>query len=122
MNKIPYLLLFCTFLLAHCSFLGNAPITEASFPGGEDALGQYVVNHLRYPADGQNKEGTVLLRFVVEKDGQISQPEVVESVSPALDREAMKILDNMPSWEPGRRGSKAVRTTVTLPVQFIIKQ
>lgn len=120
--KTSFWMLLTALLFSSCSFLADKPVTEAQFPGGEETLAQYVVNHLRYPADAEGMVGTVIVKFYVEKDGSISQPEIVDSVSASLDREALKLIENMPNWEPGRRGKNPVRTEMKLPVRFVLKQ
>lgn len=119
MKKYIFLSIFA--FVTGCSFFNHTP-TEAQFPGGEEALGEYVVSHLRYPSDGEGMEGTVIVKFYIELDGSVSQPEIIDSVSAPLDREALKLIENMPNWEPGKRGTNPVRTEVKLPVRFLVKR
>ena len=90
------------------------------FPGGTQALLEYMRTHIRYPADAreQDIQGRVLVVFIVNKDGSIAEPEVVKSVSPSLDEEALRIISTMPKWNPGMQRGKPVRTRYTLPVNF----
>ena len=90
------------------------------FPGGTQALLEYMRTHIRYPADAreQDIQGRVLVVFIVNKDGSIAEPEVVKSVSPSLDEEALRMISTMPKWNPGMQRGKPVRTRYTLPVNF----
>ena len=90
------------------------------FPGGTQALLEYMRTHIRYPADAreQDIQGRVLVTFIVNKDGSIAEPEVVKSVYPSLDEEALKMISTMPKWKPGMNRGKPVRTKYTLPVNF----
>ena len=90
------------------------------FPGGTQALLEYMRTHIRYPADAreQDIQGRVLVTFIVNKDGSIAEPEVVKSVYPSLDEEALKMISTMPKWKPGMHRGIPVRTKYTLPVNF----
>ncbi len=90
------------------------------FPGGTQALLEYMRTHIRYPADAreQDIQGRVLVVFIVNKDGSIAEPEVVKSVYPSLDEEALRFISTMPKWNPGMQRGKPVRTRYTLPVNF----
>ncbi|MDR0422933.1 MAG: M56 family metallopeptidase [Proteiniphilum sp.] len=90
------------------------------FPGGDAALMQFVSDNIRYPAEAKEKgiEGRVFLNFVVEKDGRISNVDVVSGVDPLLDAEAVRVLRLMPAWTPGKQRGEVVRVRFTLPVVF----
>jgi len=90
------------------------------FPGGTDALLEYMRTNIRYPADAreQDIQGRVLVTFIVNKDGSIAEPEVVKSIYPSLDEEAVRMISTMPKWKPGMNRGKPVRTKYTLPVNF----
>ena len=103
----------------------NGPIFEivernASFPGGKKAMMDYFYKNLKYPAGAlsKNKEGRVVVQFVINKDGSICDVKVLESVDPELDAEAVRVVKAMPRWTPGRAGGKSVRTRTSLPVTF----
>lgn len=91
------------------------------FPGGNAALNQYLTTHLTYPsaARAAGAEGTVLVQFVVEKDGSISNVKTVLPVYPSLDEEAMRIVRGLPKWIPGEdsNGNK-VRVYYNIPFRF----
>ena len=90
------------------------------FPGGEQALIDYLSKHIKYPpvAEENGIQGRVVLRFVVEKDGSISQVEVIKSVDPSLDKEAIRVTKSIPHWIPGKQNGQPVRVKFTLPVTF----
>lgn len=90
------------------------------FPGGPDALLEFMRKNINYPADAREKDiqGRVLVTFIVNKDGSLTEPEVVKSVDPLLDAEALRLISVMPKWKPGTQRGKPVRTKYTLPVNF----
>ncbi len=90
------------------------------FPGGTAALLEYLRKNIKYPAicRENNIQGRVIVSFVVNKDGAIVDPEVVKSVNPSLDKEAVRVISNMPPWKPGKQRGKAVRVKYTVPVNF----
>ncbi len=92
------------------------------FPGGMKALMEYISTNLRYPEDAkqQKTEGRVIARFTVKKDGSIGDVNIVRGVSPSLDAEAVRVLSDMPKWQPGMQDGKAVPTLYTVPVVFRI--
>ena len=91
-----------------------------SFPGGSSALMQYLANNIKYPVVAQENgvQGRVVVSFVVEKDGSISDVKVVRSVDPSLDREAQRVVRSMPRWIPGKQNGSAVRVKYNVPVSF----
>ena len=90
------------------------------FPGGVQALMQFLYENIRYPEAAQTagKEGRVVVQFVVEADGTVSSAKVVRSISEDLDAEALRVVNAMPRWTPGKHKGKAVRVKYTLPVSF----
>ena len=90
------------------------------FPGGNGALFQYLSKNIKYPAIPQEEgiQGRVIIQFVVDKDGTITDPVVVRSVDPYLDKEALRVIKAMPKWKPGLQRNKAVRVKYTVPVAF----
>lgn len=93
---------------------------SAAFPGGDQALRQWIVQNMKYPAKAMEngESGRVLVSFIVNKDGSISDAQIVKSVSPILDEEALRVVGMMPAWTPGVQGGKPVRTKFTLPLTF----
>ena len=93
---------------------------EAMFPGGMEAMMKYLQENIKYPEQAKNNgvQGRVIVQFVVNKDGSISNDTVVRSVDPLLDAEAIRVVRNMPNWTPGKQRGEAVRVRFTLPVTF----
>ena len=91
-----------------------------SFPGGQGALMQYLASNIKYPVVAQENgvQGRVIVSFVVERDGSISDVKVARSVDPSLDREAQRVVKSMPKWKPGKQNGSAVRVKYTVPVVF----
>lgn len=91
------------------------------FPnGGFAGLMRYLGENIRYPEAAKNagKQGRVTVQFVVEKDGSISNAKVIRNVDPALDQEAVRVISEMPKWQPGMQRGEAVRVKFTVPVMF----
>ena len=91
-----------------------------SFPGGQVALMSYLASNIKYPVVAQENgvQGRVIVSFVVERDGSISDVKVARSVDPSLDREAQRVVKSMPRWKPGKQNGSAVRVKYTVPVVF----
>ncbi|MBR4729859.1 MAG: energy transducer TonB [Prevotella sp.] len=90
------------------------------YPGGQAALLKYLAKNIKYPvvAEGNGIQGRVIVTFVVERDGSITDVKVVKSVDPSLDEEALRVVKAMPKWKPGMINGKPVRVKETVPVQF----
>lgn len=90
------------------------------YPGGMAAMMDFFYKNMKYPKEAleAKQEGRVIAQFVVEKDGCISDAHIVKSVSPALDAEALRIVNAMPNWTPGRQNGKPVRVKYTVPISF----
>ena len=90
------------------------------FPGGQAALLEYLAKNIKYPvvAEENGVQGRVIVTFVVERDGSITDVKVVKSVDPSLDKEAARVVKSMPKWQPGKQNGSAVRVKYTVPVQF----
>lgn len=94
---------------------------QASFPGGDKAMMNYLYKNLKYPKDAldNGKQGRVVVQIVVGTDGYISDVKVLESVYPSLDAEAVRVVKAMPRWIPERlEGGKLVRVRTSLPITF----
>ncbi len=91
-----------------------------AFPGGDAALFKFLGDNVKYPVIAQENgvQGRVICQFVVNKDGSIVDVEVVRSVDPSLDKEAIRVIKSMPKWSPGQQRGKPVRVKYTLPVNF----
>lgn len=89
-------------------------------PEFKGSMMQWLYQNLKYPEEAvkNNIEGRVIVRFVVGKNGKIYNPEVVRSIHPALDAEAVRVIKAMPEWTPGLKDGKAVNVKYTIPVSF----
>ena len=90
------------------------------YPGGPKALFEFLSNTVNYPEEAEKAgtQGRVIATFVVEKDGSISGAKVVKSVDPLLDAEALRVINAMPNWTPGKQNGKVVRVKYTVPISF----
>ena len=93
------------------------------YPGGMPELMQYLAKNIKHPIQAQKKgiEGRVTVRFIVEKDGSISNVTVVRHIHPLLDKEAVRVIKAMPKWSPGMLNGKPVRVKFNIPVAFRLK-
>ena len=91
-----------------------------SFPGGMPELMSWLNQNIKYPviAAENGVQGRVIVQFVVEKDGSITDVKVAKSVDPSLDKEASRVVSAMPKWTPGKQNGSAVRVKYTVPVTF----
>ena len=94
-----------------------------SFPGGSQKLKEFIEENLRYPKALEETcvQGRVIVRFIVERNGKLSNVKVVKSVHPALDKEALRIVKLMPRWIPGRQNGITVRVKFYIPIIFRLK-
>lgn len=90
------------------------------FPGGQEALMQFLRQEVKYPKEAEEKglQGRVVVRYIIEKDGSISEVEIVKSVNEYLDAEAIRVVNAMPKWKPGKQKGEPVRVKFTIPVTF----
>ena len=93
------------------------------FPGGDKGLMTYLQQNVKYPksAEKNKQEGRVMVRFVVEKDGSLTDFAVARSVSPALDAEALRVAKMMPKWIPAKTKGKTVRVRYNIPIKFSLR-
>ena len=90
------------------------------FPGGMGECMKFLGKNIKYPTISQENgvQGRVIVQFVVNRDGSIVDPVVVRGVDPYLDKEALRVIQMMPKWKPGKQRGKAVRVKYTVPVMF----
>jgi len=90
------------------------------FPGGPQALMDYLKANVIFPkiAEDEGIQGKVVVSYVIDVDGSVTDVQVVQSVHPALDKEAMRVVKNMPKWIPGKQDGKAVQVKYSLPINF----
>lgn len=93
------------------------------FPGGQEALAAFMIKEVKYPKKAKRAgiEGQVVVGFIVDKDGSVTDVTVAKGVDPLLDEEAMRAVRLMPKWRPGMMNGKPVKTKFNLPVRFRLK-
>ena len=93
------------------------------FPGGEAALYRYLQESIKYPAvaEAQKIQGRVVCQFDVNIDGTISNIQIAQGLHPSLDSEAVRVIQSMPRWMPGKRKGKPVKVRFTLPINFSLQ-
>lgn len=93
------------------------------FPGGQQAMFEFVAREIEYPnvAKENGIQGRVYVQFVVNKDGSLSNVEVSRGVHPSLNKEAMRVVNEMPEWKPGKQRSEPVRVSIVIPVNFVLQ-
>ena len=93
------------------------------YPGGQAALFEYLSKNVKYPADAEKQkiEGRVLVSFVVNTDGSITDISVERKAFPSLDAEAVRVISGMPKWIPGEQKGQKVRVKYTVPLNFHLK-
>ena len=128
-------LILMSFMAVCCLMTANAQKTVVSqtnqkvydeveqmpeYPGGMPAMIEFLQTNIKYPEDAvkQKVEGRVMVQFVVETDGSISDVHVAKQVFPSLDAEAIRVVQAMPKWVPGREKGKVVRVKYNLPIVF----
>jgi len=91
-----------------------------TFPGGDAALMKYLRDNIHYPtvAAENGVQGRVVVGFIVEKDGSVTDVNILKSVDPSLDKEAMRVVKSMPRWIPGKQNGSSVRVKYQVPVTF----
>ena len=92
------------------------------FPGGDAALMRYLAKSVRYPviAEQNNIQGRVYIQFVINTNGEVTNAIVLRGVDPSLDKEAIRVVENMPRWKPGKQRNKPVRVSFTVPINFVL--
>lgn len=96
---------------------------EAYFPGGKAKMYEFLRQHLIYPAEAleMRMSGKVYLEFVVGRDGEIFRVNILKSVDVSLDNEAVRVINQMPAWVPGRVNGEAVSSKFRMPIEFKLK-
>lgn len=92
------------------------------FPGGMVALMKWLTKNLKYPATARSQkiQGKVVVHFIVNKDGSVTDAQVKKSVEASLDREALRVINMMPKWTPGKMHGEVCRTLFAIPIEFKI--
>lgn len=96
------------------------PDKMPEFPGGNKGLAEWLSKNTKYPKEAKdnNEQGRVVVSFVVDKDGKATDAKVVRSISPTIDKEAMRLIEVMPRWTPGEKDGLPVAVRFTLPMTF----
>jgi periplasmic protein TonB len=93
---------------------------QAEFPGGFEAMVKFLAKNMKYPAAARRMgvEGSVFVSFVIDREGNISDPQVIKGISAECDKEAIRVVQLMPPWKPGKQNGKPVRCRFVLPIKF----
>jgi len=128
--KVPVflILIFGLALKAQCQISESIPLEEhndtaytvvdsmPSFPGGENELFRWLGQNIKTPKI--DAQGVVYAHFIVEKDGSISNVEIIKGIHDAYDKEVLRVVGLMPNWEPGYKAGKIVRVQYNIPIRF----
>nr|WP_319401020.1 energy transducer TonB [uncultured Carboxylicivirga sp.] len=93
------------------------------FPGGEEALRKFIAQSVKYPVIAQENgiQGRVYVSFVVNTKGAVTDVKIARGVDPNLDKEAIRVVNSMPAWKPGKQRGKAVKVSYTVPINFVLQ-
>ncbi len=93
------------------------------FPGGEVALRKFIATSVKYPVIAQENgiQGRVYISFVVNTKGKVIDVKIARGVDPNLDKEAIRVVNSMPAWKPGKQRGKAVKVSYTVPINFVLQ-
>ena len=93
--------------------------TMPKYPGGIEKMFEFIADNLRWPGDDDSCiQGRVVVSFIVEKDGSLTDVKVIKSLDPAFDKEAIRVVKSMPKWEPGMWRGKPARVHYCIPIKF----
>lgn len=100
----------------------DMPEQMPEFPGGADALEQFINDNIKYPPEAKEKriQGKVYVQFIVEKDGTLSEIKIRRGAHELLNEEALRVIKLMPDWKPGSMRGKKVRVRYTIPITFAL--
>jgi TonB family protein len=95
--------------------------TEPEFPGGATALTAFLHDNLKYPEQLRESRagGTVVIMFIIDKDGNVVDPVVLKGVNESINQEALRVVKTMPAWKPGTAGGSPVNKQFVLPIDFV---
>ena len=125
LSVLALLLMVNTNAMAQNKKVANDKVLEKAevmpeFPGGEQAMMKFVAENVQYPEEAKEKEisGRVMVGFIVEKDGSISDVKVAKGIGGGCDEEAVRVVKAMPKWKPGKEKGKPVRVSYMMPFTF----
>jgi len=92
------------------------------FPGGDEALRKHIASVVKYPEEAKKNgiSGKVYITFIVDEEGKVTKAKVVRGVDPSLDKEALRVVSELPNWKPGKQRGKAVKVSYTVPISFAL--
>ena len=95
---------------------------KPEFPGGVEAMMKYLAINSRYPEIAKEKgiSGKVLMQFIINEDGTVSDVKVIRGISPSIDKEAIRVIKSMPKWKPGYQDGKPVKVSFQVPIGFTL--
>lgn len=113
-----------TTVVAKSDSIYTKPDIQAQFPGGMEALIQFLMGNVHYPpaARKAGAQGSVFVSFVVHKDGSIDSTRIIKSISPELDEESLRVVKLFPTWIPAQHNGQIVNARFVLPIMFKISQ
>ena len=125
LSVLALILMVNTNAMAQSKKIANDKVLEKAevmpqFPGGDQAMMKFVSENVQYPEEAKEKEisGRVMVGFIVEKDGSISDVKVVKGIGGGCDEEAVRVVKAMPKWKPGKEKGKPVRVSYMMPFTF----
>lgn len=125
LSVLALLLMVNTNAMAQSKKIANDKVLEKAevmpqFPGGDQAMMKFVSENVQYPEEAKEKEisGRVMVGFIVEKDGSISDVKIVKGIGGGCDEEAVRVVKAMPKWKPGKDKGKPVRVSYMMPFTF----
>lgn len=131
MKLIPILTLLLTVFVTSCGNIKvsesneiiDYPDVEAQYPGGAKAMKKFLANNIRYPEVSMDRgdQGKVFAQFVIEKNGTLTNIEVLKGVTKEIDAETIRVISTMPKWTPAIYNRKYVRARARLPINFVLE-
>ena len=115
--KVILLVLIFTITLLNGCF-AQSEDTLASYPGGKEAMKLYIDNNFKWEQSQVTIKGKVFVTFIVKKDGEITDVKILKSLCETCDKEAIRLVKNMPRWNPRIKNGKKVNSIVTIPISF----
>lgn len=114
---------FCFFFVLTLICLGciSQKISKASFPTGEEGLANYLDENFSWKQSQLTVEGKVYVKFVVQKDSNISDVSIMRSLCETCDLEAIRLVENMPKWVPATKANSPIKSEVVIPIEFSLK-
>lgn len=110
----------CLFAMAQQGEVLTVVEKMPEFPGGKTGLNEYLKKSIQYPEDAKKNatEGTCFVSFVVSSTGEVTGAQILRGADESLNREALRVINAMPRWQPGMQGGETVSVKFTLPVRF----